>query len=296
MRIAVTGATGFVGRALVTALIERDDEVVAISRNPQRAQSQLPLIAAHHSYDELREALKGTDVVVHLAGETVTGRWTDEKKRAIRDSRVQGTRDLVDVIAQLDDRPEALISASAIGFYGDRGDDDCTEDSGPGADFLAMTSVEWESEAARAADFGLRVASLRLGIVLGLEGGALEAMLLPFKLGAGGPLGHGRQWWSWVHLEDAVRLFITAIDEPWSGSYNATAPYPERQKDFARILGRALNRPAILPAPGFALKAILGEFSAELLNGKKVLPQRARDAGFRFEFERLDDALADLIR
>lgn len=295
MRIAVTGATGFVGRALVNALVERGDVVVAISRNPQRASAQLPLIAAHHSYDELREAMAGVDVVVHLAGETVVGRWTDEKKRAIRDSRVQGTRDLVDAIAMLDDRPEALISASAIGFYGDRGDDDCTEEAGPGADFLATTSVEWESEAARAADYGLRVASLRLGIVLGIGGGALDAMLLPFKLGAGGPLGSGQQWWSWIHLDDAVRLFQAAVDEGWSGSYNATAPYPERQKDFARILGRALGRPAILPAPGFALRAILGEFSAELLNGKRVLPQRARDAGFRFEYERLDDALADLI-
>jgi uncharacterized protein (TIGR01777 family) len=295
MRIAITGATGFVGRALVNALVERGDEVVAISRSPERARSLLPLIAAHHAHDDLHRAFDGADAIVHLAGESVVGRWSNEKRRAIRDSRVEGTRAIVDALADLDRRPQALISASAIGFYGDRGDEDCTEDSGPGADFLATTSVEWESEAARATDYGLRVASMRIGIVLGTGGGALEAMLLPFKLGAGGPLGSGRQWWSWIHIRDLVRMLVTAVDESWTGSYNATAPYPERQKDFARILGRALSRPAILPAPGFALRAILGEFSTELLNGKRVIPERAQKAGFRFEFEHLDDALADLI-
>jgi uncharacterized protein (TIGR01777 family) len=295
MRIVITGATGFVGRALVNALVERDDEVVAISRDPGRAQSQLPLIAAHHSYDELREALDGADAIIHLAGETVTGRWNDEKKRAIRESRVLGTRQLVDALEGLERRPAALVSASAIGFYGARGDEDLDEDSGPGDDFLATTAVEWETEAARAADYGLRVASLRIGIVLGTGGGALEAMLLPFKLGAGGPLGSGRQWWSWIHLDDLVRMFLAAIDEGWSGSWNATAPWPERQARFAKALGRALGRPAILPAPAFALRAILGEFSTELLSGKRVLPERARQAGFKWEFERLDDALADLV-
>jgi len=295
MRIVITGATGFVGRALVNALVDRGDVVVAVSRNPKRASAQLPLIAAHHSYEELREALNGADAVVHLAGETVVGRWTDEKKRAIRESRVEGTRDLVDAIGDLERRPKALISASAIGFYGERQDDDCTEGDGPGSDFLATTSTEWESEAARAADFGLRVVSLRLGIVLGIDGGALQAMLLPFRMGAGGPLGSGRQWWSWIHVHDAVRMFLAAIDEPWSGSYNATAPNPERQKDFARILGRTLGRPAIVPAPAFALRAILGEFSTELLGGKRVIPEKARKSGFRFEFEHLDDALANLL-
>jgi uncharacterized protein (TIGR01777 family) len=295
MRIVITGATGFVGRALVNALVERDDEVVAISRDPARAQSQLPLIAAHHSWDELRVALDGADAIVHLAGETVVGRWTDEKKRAIRESRVLGTRHIVDALAGLDRRPGALVSASAIGFYGARGDEELYEDSGPGDDFLATIGVEWETEAARAADFGLRVASLRIGIVLGTEGGALEAMLLPFKLGAGGPLGSGKQWWSWIHVDDLVRMFLAAIDEGWTGAWNATAPEPERQARFAKALGRALGRPAILPAPAFALRLILGEFSTELLSGKRVLPRRARQAGFAWRFERLDDALADLV-
>jgi uncharacterized protein (TIGR01777 family) len=295
MRIAITGATGFVGRALVNTLVDRGDEIVALSRDPRRAATQLPLIAAHHAYDELPRALAGTDAVVHLAGETVVGRWTEEKKRAIRDSRVLGTRDLVDALAGLDVRPQTLVSASAIGFYGNRGDEDLSEDAGPGADFLATTSVEWESEAARAADFGLRVASLRIGLVLGTDGGALQAMRRPFELGLGGPLGSGNQWWSWIHRDDLVRMILSAIDEPWSGSYNATAPNPERQKDFARILGRTLGRPAILPAPAFALRALLGEFSSELLGGKRVLPERAREAGFRFEFEHLDDALANLL-
>ena len=223
------------------------------------------------------------------------GRWTDEKKRAIRESRVLGTRHLVDALADLDRRPAALVSASAIGFYGARGDEELSEGSGPGDDFLATTAVEWETEAARAADYGLRVASLRIGIVLGAGGGALEAMLLPFKLGAGGPLGSGQQWWSWIHLDDLVRMFLAAIDEGWTGAWNATAPRPERQARFAKALGRALGRPAILPAPAFALKLILGEFSTELLSGKQVLPHRARQAGFAWRFERLDDALADLV-
>ena len=300
MRVAITGATGLIGRALVNGLVERADEVVVLSRNPERAASNLPLVAAHHRFDPGSEvapaaAFDRTDAVVHLAGETVAGRWTAAKKRAIRDSRVLGTRNLVDGLTGLDDRPGVLVSASAIGFYGARGEEDVTEDSGPGADFLATTAVEWEAEAARAMDLGMRVVNLRTGIVLGLGGGALDQMLLPFRLGLGGPLGDGHQWWSWIHVRDVVRMILAAIDEGWSGAYNVTAPHPERQGDFARILGRTLGRPAIIPAPAFAVRALFGEFSAELLNGKRILPQRARDAGFEWDFERLDDALADLV-
>lgn len=200
MRVVVTGATGFVGYHLVHELNERNHRVVVLSRNAARARRTLPLVAAAHDFDPGHEvapaaALEGADAIVHLAGETVSGRWTDEKKRAIRDSRVSGTRNLVEGLAGLDHRPKVLVSSSAIGFYGDRGDEELGEDSGPGSDFLSTVAVEWESEAARAADFGLRVASLRTGIVLG-DGGALEQMLLPFRLGLGGPMGSGRQWWS----------------------------------------------------------------------------------------------------
>jgi uncharacterized protein (TIGR01777 family) len=300
MRVVITGATGLIGRALVEELVQRGAEVVVLSRSPERAASNLPLVAAHHRFDPGNEvapaaAFDGSDAIVHLAGETVAGRWTEAKKQAIRDSRVIGTRNLVDGLASLDERPAVLISASAIGFYGARGDEDVTENSGPGADFLATTAVEWEAEAARAMDLGMRVVNLRTGIVLGLGGGALDQMLLPFKLGLGGPLGDGRQWWSWIHIRDVVRMILAAIDEGWTGAYNVTAPHPERQGDFARILGRTLGRPAIIPAPAFAIRALFGEFSTELLNGKRILPERARNAGFEWEFPRLGSALADLV-
>ena len=300
MRVVVTGATGFIGRALVAELNARDHRVVVLSRDPDRAQRVLPLVAEHHSFDWTREtapaaALEGADAIIHLAGEPVAGRWTAEKKQAIRDSRVLGTRNLVAGLAELDRRPSRLISASAIGFYGDRGDEELHEESGPGADFLATTAVEWETEAALAADFGLAVASLRIGIVLDCEGGALEQMLPPFRLGVGGPLGDGSQWWSWIHRRDLVRMILVALEQSWTGAFNATTPHPERQADFARSLGRALGRPAFIPAPAFALKALFGEFATELLTSKRVLPSSAQKSGFEWEFGRLDTALADLL-
>jgi uncharacterized protein (TIGR01777 family) len=300
MRVVVTGATGFVGRALITELNTRNHRVVVLSRDPARARRSLPLVAACHSFDPDLEtapavALEGSDAIIHLAGEPVAGRWTTEKKRAIRQSRVFGTRNLVAGLAELDCRPSRLISASAIGFYGDRGDEKLHEESGPGAGFLATTAVEWETEAARAAEFGLSVASLRIGIVLDCEGGALEQMLPPFRFGVGGPLGSGSQWWSWIHRRDLVRMILKALEQDWTGAFNATAPHPERQADFARALGRAMGRPAFIPAPAFALKALFGEFATELLTSKRVLPSRAREAGFEWEFGRLDMALADLL-
>jgi uncharacterized protein (TIGR01777 family) len=300
MRVVVTGATGFIGRALVTELNARDHRVVVLSRDPARARRMLPLVAEHHSFDWTHEtapaaALEGADAIIHLAGEPVAGRWTAEKKHAIRNSRVLGTRNLVSSLAELDHRPSRLISASAIGFYGDRGDEELHEQSSPGADFLATTAVEWETEAARAADFGLDVSSLRIGIVLDREGGALEQMLPPFRLGVGGPLGDGLQWWSWIHRRDLVRMILVALEQGWTGAFNATTRHPERQIDFARSLGRALGRPAFIPAPAFALKALFGEFATELLTSKRVLPSGALEAGFEWEFGRLDGALADLL-
>ncbi|RKZ16038.1 TIGR01777 family protein [bacterium] len=300
MRVVVSGATGFVGRALVQELVARGHHVVALSRDPDRARSTLPLIAAHHAIDPATfapepEALAGADAVLHLAGESVVGRWTENKKHAIRESRVLGTRALIDALAAQDTRPSILVSASAIGFYGERADDELDEQQGPGADFLATTCVEWESEAARAVDLGLRVASLRVSVVLHPEGGALQQMLLPFRLGLGGALGPGTQWWSWIHRHDLVRMICSALENPWRGSWNATAPEPVRQIDFARSLARQLGRPALLTAPTFALRALLGEFATELLTSKRVVPDRALQAGFEWEFGQLDMALADLL-
>ncbi|HKK71923.1 MAG TPA: TIGR01777 family oxidoreductase [Candidatus Krumholzibacteria bacterium] len=300
MRILVTGATGFVGRALVAALVERDVEVVASSRNPLRAASQLPLIYRHVKWDPNvgpapREVFDGVDAIIHLAGENVAGRWTDDKKKRIRDSRVLGTRHLVDSLRGLDDRPRTLVSASAIGYYGDRADDELREDDEPGDDFLARTCVEWETEGVHARALGLDVVQLRISIVLDPAGGALQQMLPPFRFGVGGPLGSGDQWWSWIHRDDLVRMLITSVDERWDGPYNAAAPGVLRQKEFADVLGDVLGRPSFVPAPAFALQMLFGEFSTELLASKRVVPQRALDAGFEFRHPELVDALLDLL-
>lgn len=300
MRILVTGATGLVGRAVVNTLVERDHEVVVTSRSPDRARSFLPLLYRLVAWDPNDgpappAAFEGVDAIVHLAGESVAGRWTDEKKQAIRDSRVLGTRHLVDGMRPLDGRPARIVGASAIGFYGDRGDEVLTEDAGPGDDFLATTSVEWESETANARDLGLDVAQFRIGIVLDPNGGALERMLPPFRLGVGGPLGSGQQWWSWIHLGDLVAMFVHAVEDGWSGAYNATAPHPVRQRDFAEVLGDVLGRPAFVPAPAFALRLLFGEFASELLTSKQVRPDRALREGFTFRHPQLFDALVDLI-
>jgi len=300
MRLLVTGATGLVGRSFVRTMLERGHEIVVTSRDPERAATFLPLITRHVGWDPNdgpapREAFEGVDAIVHLAGESVAGRWTDEKKQRIRDSRVLGTRNLVDGMRPLDERPFRLVSASAVGFYGDRGDEALNEDSGPGDDFLATTCVEWESEGANATELDLDVVHLRIGIVLDPDGGALEQMLPPFRFGVGGPLGSGKQWWSWIHRDDLIAMLVAAVEDGWSGAYNATSPQALRQRDFAKVMGDVMSRPAFVPAPEFALRFVFGEFASELLTSKKVEPVRALDEGFAFRFPRLHDALVDLI-
>ena len=301
MRILVTGATGFVGVALCDSLQAGGHEAWVLSRNPGAAE-QIPSVSRAFAWtDPLREqpppaAFEGVDAVVHLAGESVVGRWTEAKKAAIRDSRVAGTTRLVEAIGALETRPTTLVSASAIGFYGDRGDEPLTEGSAPGDDFLAETSVAWE-EAARAVEpQGVRAVQIRIGIVLESGGGAMGKMLTPAKLGLGGPLGSGAQWWSWVHRDDLIGLIRLALeDDSMKGPYNATAPGAVRQKTFAATLGKVLGRPAFLPAPAFALKLALGGFSTELLSSKRVLPQRTEAAGYRFRHPDLEGALRDIL-
>jgi hypothetical protein len=297
MRILVTGAAGFVGRRLVEECHRQGHSLAALSRNPEATKRSLPALDKAHSWNPLvelppAEAFRGVDAVVHLAGETVTGRWSEEKKQSIRDSRVLGTANLVKAIVRLEAKPQVMVSSSAIGYYGDRGEEELTEDSGPGNDFLAEVCQQWEKEAGKVEWGGVRSARVRVGIVLGPGGGALGAMLLPFKLGAGGPLGSGAQWWSWVHRDDLVALILHLIEHPdFSGVVNGTAPAPVRQKDFAKVLGRVLWRPAFLPAPAFALKIVLGGFSTELLSSKRVLSTAAQALGFRFRYPQLEGAL-----
>lgn len=300
MRVLVTGATGLVGRLLVERLLDRGDGVHVLSRSAEGARARLPERCRAFSWNPQQEpapaaSFEGVDAVVHLAGEPVVGYWTEGKKRRIRDSRVLGTRHLVDGLLEHAGPSVRLVSASAIGYYGHCGDDDVTEERPAAEDFLGRTSRQWEEESHRAAEKGHVVANPRIGIVLSRRGGALAAMLPAFRLGLGGRLGHGRQWWSWIHRGDLVDMILAAADGGWEGPFNATTPEPVRQEDFASALGRALGRPTFLPAPAWALRLLLGGFEVELLGSKRVLPARATAAGFRPRFATLDGALEDLL-
>jgi uncharacterized protein (TIGR01777 family) len=298
MKILVTGATGFVGAKLCADLAASGHRLVALTRNPRSAARRLPKEASLFAWDPLNEpppaeALDGIDAVVHLAGESVVGLWTRAKRESIRSSRVVGTRRLVDALEAHPSKPEVFLCASAVGFYGDRGEGELTEASPAGDGFLADVCREWETEASAVQRLGVRSVRLRIGLVLESDGGALGAMLTPFKLGLGGPLGNGRQWWPWIHRDDLVGLFRFFLeqDREFNGAANATSPSPVRQKDFAKTLGKVLHRPAILPAPAFALRILLGGFSDELLGSRRVLPKAAESRGFEFRYNTLEGAL-----
>ncbi len=308
MHIAVTGATGFVGKRLCGQLLREGHTVIALSRSAERAKGLLDtgitcLSWGTNDDTAWKSALGSVEAVIHLAGESVAGeRWSPEFKRRIHDSRVLPTRALVEAIGQQRTKPSVLLCASAVGYYGDRKDETLTEESLPGSDFLARTCVEWEAEAQRAETFGLRVARMRIGIVLG-AGGALEKMLYPlpiplspFKLGFGGAMGSGRQWFPWIHLDDVVGIFVYALKTPGLfGPVNLTAPNPVTNAAFAQTLGRVLHRPAFAPIPAFLLRAMVGEFAETLLGGQRVLPTVAQREGYRFRFETLEAALRTLL-
>jgi hypothetical protein len=289
MRIAISGATGLIGPRVVAALKERGDEVTVLSRDPQQGEH----------WDPMREqapakALAGRDAIVHLAGENIAQRWSAAAKQAIRESRVKGTRNLVQGIGELDEteRPRVLVSGSAIGYYGAHGDEPIDEDAPAGSDFLAQTCHAWEAEAEAAAGYGLRVAKVRTGVVLDREGGALAKMLPPFKLGVGGPVAGGRQYISWIHPDDLVGIVLAAIDDQlWQGAVNATAPEPQRNGDFSKALGRALHRPSFLPVPRAALGLLYGEMAEIVTTGARVLPAKALVLGYQFRYPKLDAAL-----
>jgi uncharacterized protein len=286
MRILVTGATGFIGRAAVARLAADGHEIRALSRG-----AGAPFVWRPGAGPVPAEAFDGVDAVLHLAGETLSGRWTAAKMRAVRESRVAGTRSLVDGIAALTQRPRVLVSAGATGYYGDRGEEPLDEDSPPGDGFLAEVCRGWEAEAARAETLGLRVVRLRFGIVLGRGGGALGPMLPLFRIGLGGPLGSGRQWWPWIAHEDAVGLIAHALATDLAGPVNAVGPEAVRQRDFARALGRALRRPALVPTPAWALRIALGPFARELLSSRRVAPRAALGGGYRFRRPGVAEAL-----
>jgi uncharacterized protein (TIGR01777 family) len=301
MRVTVTGATGLIGSRLVAALRERHDEATALSRDPARARSTLGAdvqAVAWRPLDEPApaEALSGRDAVVHLAGESVAQRWTDEARRAIVDSREIGTRNLVAGIGAADPRPSVLVSASGVDYYGPHGEEPVTEDAPPGDDFLARVCVAWEREAARAAEHGLRVAMLRTAVVLDREGGALSKMLPFFRLGIGGPVAGGRQYMPWIHAEDIVGLYLAALDgAAWQGAINACAPEPVTNREFSRALGRALRRPAFAPVPGLAVRLLYGDMAEIVTTGQRAVPVRALERGFAFRHTDLEQALRDAV-
>lgn len=290
MNIALTGASGFLGRRFIDTALRRGHEIVAFTRSPERAIAGCEM----RKFDlETTPDLRGCEAVVHLAGESVVGLWTKAKKRRIVESRVLGTRRVVEAIATLEQKPEVLVSGSAIGFYGDRGEEELTETSPVGRGFLAETSQAWEAEALKAA--GVRTVLLRTSIVLG-KGGALRAMTPAFRLGLGGPLGDGQQWMSWIHIDDWVSLALVAVEDlDVRGPINASAPWPVRNAEFTRTLAATLHRPAILRVPAFALRAALGGFSAELLDSKRVLPAAATQHGFGFRFPELPAAMQSVL-
>ena len=298
----MTGATGLIGASLVSALHERGAEVTVLARDPERARERLPRTGTGGEietvgWDPLEreapaEALDGRDAVVHLAGEPVAQRWSASAKRAIRDSRVTGTRNLVAGISHASAKPALLISASAVGYYGAHGEEPLDEETPPGSDFLARVCAEWEAAAAAARTLGLRVVQVRTGVVLDRSGGALAKMLVPFRLGVGGPVAGGRQFMPWIHLQDVVGIMLAAVeDERWTGPVNAAAPEPVSNREFSKALGRVLSRPALLPIPGFALRALYGEMAAIVTSGARALPAKALVLGHQFAYPELEPAL-----
>ncbi len=300
MKITLTGATGLIGSRLVRALKARGDEVSVLSRNPARAREALGVEAVE--WDPMAspapaDALAGRDAVVHLAGENVAQRWSDAAKRAIRESREIGTRNLVAGLRDAEPRPGVLVASSAVGYYGKHGDERVGEDTPPGDDFLAEVCVVWEREAAAARDLGLRVAHIRTGVVLDAGGGALAKMLPFFKLGVGGPVAGGRQYLPWIHADDVVGLYLAAVDgHDWDGPVNGTAPEPVTNAEFSKALGKALHRPAFAPVPGFAVALLYGDMAEIVTEGQRAVPNRAEALGYGFAHPDLDEALRDALR
>ncbi|MBP7763744.1 MAG: TIGR01777 family oxidoreductase [Syntrophaceae bacterium] len=300
MKIFMTGGTGFVGTSLTRQLIDQGHTVTVLTHVPAGSESVLPgrswLIGDPNVRGEWQNTVGGHDVIINLAGASIFSRWTDEQKKILRASRINTTRHLVEALPD-DARHVTLLSTSAVGYYGFHEDEELAEDAPAGKDFLAKLACDWEKEALCAKDKGARVVITRFGIVLGPGGGALGQMIPLFKFFLGGPLGSGRQWFSWVHMADLTAAFLFLLAHPEiSGPVNVCSPRPVRNRDLGKAIGRVLHRPSFLPAPGFMIRIILGEFGSVLLKGQRVVPRRLLEAGFSFSYPHIDGALKSIIK
>lgn len=295
--VLITGASGFVGSYLTDLLKNKGYNVIELSRSISKEDTNIAHWDPKNGEIDV-EALQDLYGVVHLAGENIAGRWTDEKKTRIEQSRVEGTKLLSKTLSSLNKKPEVMIAASAIGIYGDRGDELLTEDSSYGEGFLADVGIKWEQATSSAKEAGIRVCNLRIGLVLGKEGGALEKMLLPFKFGLGGKIGDGSQYWSWITIDDLIQIISYLLkNENIKGPVNAVSPNPVSNYEFTKVLGRTLNRPTIFPLPAFAARGLLGEMADEtMLSSTRVVPQKLLDSGFKFKFTELDEALSGILK
>lgn len=300
-RTIITGGTGLIGRALATELVARGHEVIVLSRSPGQARS-LPNGVRAEQWDGRSAAgwgslAEGATAIVNLAGENLAaGRWTGERKQVIRESRLQAGQAVIDAVMGAARKPRVVIQASAVGYYGPRGDDFVTEETPPGSDFLARLCVDWESSTALVEAMGVRRAIIRTGLVLSRESGALPRLVLPFRFFVGGPMGSGNQWYPWIHIADEVAAIAFLIEhETARGPFNLTAPYPETNRRFARALGQVLGRPASLPTPGFVLQLALGEMATVVLEGQRAVPERLSAHGFDFRFSELEPALRNVL-
>jgi uncharacterized protein (TIGR01777 family) len=303
MKVLVTGATGFVGKRVVGQLLDQGHEVVVLTRNIAKGALELGKKCKYFLWSDTKtlppeEAFEGVEGVINLMGEGIADRrWSEEQKKKIYDSRVIATTQIIERMRGLTQKPKIFVSSSAVGIYGNRGNEEITEDSTTVDDFLGKVCKDWEACANKAKEIGLRVVIIRTGVVLGKGGGALKKMLPIFKLGGGGPVGSGKQYMSWIHVDDIAAMFVFALkDSSIEGVYNGTSPYPATSKEFAKQLGKILHRPAFAPAPGFALKLVFGEMSQVLLDGQKVMPVKFRESKFRYRYPTLEMALTESIR
>ena len=297
MKILITGGTGFIGKKLCRFLLDQDHELTVLSRKPKKVNLLCgERVQAISSIEQLTTS-DSFDAIINLAGEGIAdSRWTKKRKRVLLDSRVNTTRQLIAYIERAKKRPEVLISGSAVGYYGNRGSRILNERSGSHEDFSHELCEKWESTAIEAENFDVRVCVIRTGLVIGNDGGFLKRMLPVFKLGLGGPMGDGQQWMSWIHRTDFIAVIDKLLESKvMQGIFNATAPEPVSNAEFSQTLGNVLNRPTFIPVPAFVLKTLLGEMSELLLGGQRVLPERIEQAGFKFQFKTLEQALKDVL-